>query len=284
MPRASWPGRPPTSRADAVVLALARDRYTSQLLSGLSQALPQAALLTGDGVLGRAAARWPRRAPTPAAARGRGAAAPARARGGPVAARPGPDRPRPGAPAWPRRRPCGATRRCASRSTRSGQLSATAGPPNRAGVIHAALAPRVRRSPIGTYEVRRNGSVEGLPMALYKLRGDRFEFVRTLVLRADFLRVKQSCDFARRANRYVGCPAVSGPQLLGGKLSRVRWLALLSCMLGAVRVHRRRMRQQTMTRAMQAAAARGSRGTPDDLLEPPASGNLEGAVRGRYLW
>ena len=64
-------------------------------------------------------------------------------------------------------------------------------------MIHAALAPRVRRSPIGTYEVRRNGSVEGLPMALYKLRGDRFEFVRTLLLRADFLRVKQSCDLAQ---------------------------------------------------------------------------------------
>ena len=28
--------------------------------------------------------------------------------------------------------------------------------------------------------MRRNGSVEGLPMALYKLRGDRFELVRTL--------------------------------------------------------------------------------------------------------
>jgi hypothetical protein len=38
----------------------------------------------------------------------------------------------------------------------------------------------VRKSPIGTYRVRRNGAVEGLPMALYRLRGDRFEFVRTL--------------------------------------------------------------------------------------------------------
>jgi len=38
----------------------------------------------------------------------------------------------------------------------------------------------VRRSPIGTYRVHRNGSVEGIPMALYKLQGDRFELVRTL--------------------------------------------------------------------------------------------------------
>jgi hypothetical protein len=28
--------------------------------------------------------------------------------------------------------------------------------------------------------VRRSGAVEGLPMALYRLEGDRFEYVRTL--------------------------------------------------------------------------------------------------------
>ena len=47
-------------------------------------------------------------------------------------------------------------------------------------MIRAALQPRVRRSPIGTYRVRRNGAVEGLPLALYRLQGDRFEYVRTL--------------------------------------------------------------------------------------------------------
>jgi hypothetical protein len=47
-------------------------------------------------------------------------------------------------------------------------------------VIHAALTPRVRHSPIGTYQVRRNGAVEMLPLALYRLEGDRFQFVRTL--------------------------------------------------------------------------------------------------------
>jgi hypothetical protein len=29
--------------------------------------------------------------------------------------------------------------------------------------------------------VRRSGAVEGLPMALYRLRGDRFEYVRSLL-------------------------------------------------------------------------------------------------------
>jgi hypothetical protein len=38
----------------------------------------------------------------------------------------------------------------------------------------------VRRSPIGSYRVHPNGSVEGIPMALYRLDGNRFELVRTL--------------------------------------------------------------------------------------------------------
>ena len=44
----------------------------------------------------------------------------------------------------------------------------------------ALTASAGNNTPIGTYEVRRNGAVEGLPMALYRLQGDRFEFVRTL--------------------------------------------------------------------------------------------------------
>ena len=169
---------PAESRADAVVLALARDRYTSQLLSGLRQALPQAALLTGDGVLvgqpllAAAGLRAGR-------ARGRGAAGPARARRGPVAAHPRPDRARPGARgATPAALWGYESVRVTLDAIRAAQRNG--GPANRAGVIQAALEPRVRKSPIGTYEVRRNGSVEGLPMALYKLRGDRFEYVRTL--------------------------------------------------------------------------------------------------------
>ena len=89
-------GAPADARADAVVLALARDRYTSQLLSGLSQRAP-----AGRPAHGRRRARGTaaaRRAGLRAGpARGRRAAAPARARGGPVDAHPGPDRPPPGA-------------------------------------------------------------------------------------------------------------------------------------------------------------------------------------------
>jgi hypothetical protein len=54
-------------------------------------------------------------------------------------------------------------------------------PADRAEVVRAALRPRLRRSSIGTYEVRRNGAVKGLPLALYRLRGDRFEYVHTLL-------------------------------------------------------------------------------------------------------
>jgi ABC-type branched-subunit amino acid transport system substrate-binding protein len=53
-------------------------------------------------------------------------------------------------------------------------------PADRADVVRAALTARVRRSPIGTYQVHRNGSVEGIPMALYRLEGDRFLAIRTL--------------------------------------------------------------------------------------------------------
>jgi hypothetical protein len=53
-------------------------------------------------------------------------------------------------------------------------------PARRADVVRAALAPRVRRSPIGTYEVRPTGAVEGLPLALYVLQGEHFELTRTL--------------------------------------------------------------------------------------------------------
>jgi hypothetical protein len=48
-------------------------------------------------------------------------------------------------------------------------------------VIRAALEPRVRHSPIGTYRVRRNGAMERLPLALYRLEGDRFQYLRTLL-------------------------------------------------------------------------------------------------------
>jgi hypothetical protein len=48
-------------------------------------------------------------------------------------------------------------------------------------VIREALRTRTRHGPIGTYRVHRNGAVEGLPLGLYRLEGDRFEFLRTLL-------------------------------------------------------------------------------------------------------
>jgi hypothetical protein len=54
------------------------------------------------------------------------------------------------------------------------------GPADRAGVVRAALRPRVRHARIGTYTVRRNGGVDGLPLALYRLQGDRLEYVHAL--------------------------------------------------------------------------------------------------------
>jgi branched-chain amino acid transport system substrate-binding protein len=164
---------PPDAKPDAVVLALARDRYTPQMLAGLSRGLPQAELITGSGILvGQ---------PLVAA---QGSTPPALEAVAPQPP-PGPSR---------------LLRRIAR--TQGAQLAAPAAlwgyeavrvvldairaaqghgrPADRAAVVRAALTPRVRRSPIGTYEVRRNGAVEGLPMALYSLRGDRFEPVRTL--------------------------------------------------------------------------------------------------------
>ncbi len=81
----------------------------------------------------------------------------------------------------------------------------------RRAVVRAALRPRSRSGPIGDYRVRRNGAVEGLPLALYRLSGDRFEDVRTLLLRADCLRVKARRDAPRCRKPGVGLRAVRSP-------------------------------------------------------------------------
>lgn len=169
---------PPDAQPDAVVLALARDRYTSQLLAGLGRALPQAVLLTGDGILvGQPLVAAAGSAPPPLEA-----VAPQAPRGPPAA---------PGLRILNRiARDQGVqvaspealwgyeSVRVVLDSIRTAQRDGA--PADRADVIRAALQPRVRRSPIGTYEVRRSGAVEGLPLALHRLRGDRFEYVRTL--------------------------------------------------------------------------------------------------------
>jgi branched-chain amino acid transport system substrate-binding protein len=170
---------PPDAQPDGVVLALARDRYTAQLLAGLRRELPQARLITGDGVLvaqplAPAAGSEPVQleAIAPQPPRGAGAAPGvrvlhriARDQSPELATLPA---------LWGYE-----SVRVALDAIRSAQRDG--GPATRADVIQAALRRRVRHSSIGTYEVRRNGAVEGLPVALYRLQGDRFEYLRTLL-------------------------------------------------------------------------------------------------------
>jgi branched-chain amino acid transport system substrate-binding protein len=164
---------PPAAKPDAVVLAFARDRFTSEMLAALSRGLPRAELITGSGILvGQPLVAQEGSTPPPLES---------------VAPQPPPG-------------PSRLLRRIAH--TQGPQLAAPAAlwgyeavrvvldairraqrngrPADRADVVRAALTPRVRKSPIGTYQVRRTGTVAGLPMALYRLRGDRFELVRTL--------------------------------------------------------------------------------------------------------
>jgi branched-chain amino acid transport system substrate-binding protein len=168
----------PDAKPDAVVLALARDRYTAELLAGLRRALPQASLLTGDGVLvgqplvaAAGSEPAPLEAVAPQPPRGPGAVA-ARRILNRIAREQGIELANPAA-LWGYE-----SVSVVLDAIRTAQKDG--GPADRAKVVRAALRPRTRRSPIGTYEVRRNGAVEGLPMALYRLQGDRFEYVRSL--------------------------------------------------------------------------------------------------------
>jgi branched-chain amino acid transport system substrate-binding protein len=165
--------QPADARPDGVVLALARDRYTPQMLAGLSRGLPRAELLTGSGILvgqplvaaaGSTPPPLEAVAPQPPPGPSRVLRRIARTQGADLAA--------PEA-LWGYE-----AVRVVLDAIRTAQRNGR--PANRAEVVRAALAPRVRRSPIGTYQVRRNGAVEGLPMALYRLHGDRFEFVRAV--------------------------------------------------------------------------------------------------------
>jgi branched-chain amino acid transport system substrate-binding protein len=160
------------SDPDAVVLALARAPTTPALVAALGRSLPRARLLTGSGVLVGEPLALPDGAATPF----------------PLEAM---------APEAPR----GATARRTLRRIVRGQHLSSARPEalwgyeavrvvldairaterrgglaRRAEVVREALAPRVvRRSPIGTYEIRPDRSIRGLPMAVYRLVGDRFE-------------------------------------------------------------------------------------------------------------
>jgi branched-chain amino acid transport system substrate-binding protein len=163
------------AQPDAVVLALARDRYTPQLLAALGRQLPQAVLVTGSGILvGRPLVAAPGAPPAaleavaPAPPQGAGARRVllriAREQGAEVA--------KPAA-VWGYE-----SVRVVLDAIRAAQSDGKRA--ERAGVIREALRTRIRQSPIGTYEVRRNGAVEGLALGLYELQGDRFEFSRAL--------------------------------------------------------------------------------------------------------
>ena len=165
--------KPPDSKPDAVVLALARDRYTPQMLADLSRGLPQAELFTGEGILvgqplvaaeDSTPPTLEAVAPEPPSGSSRVLERIARRQGADLAAP---------AALWGYE-----AVRVVLDAIRVAQRGGR--PADRVSVVRAALTPRVRRSPIGTYQVRRNGAVEGLPVALYRLRGDRFELVRTL--------------------------------------------------------------------------------------------------------
>jgi branched-chain amino acid transport system substrate-binding protein len=164
---------PPDAEPDAVVLALARDRYTAQMLADLGRLLPQAELVTGDGILvgqplvaaeGSTPPALEAVAPQPPPGPSRVLARIAREQGAQLAS---------AEALWGYE-----AMRVVLDAIRKAQHGDR--PADRVDVVRAALTPRTRRSPIGTYQVRRNGSVEGLPMALYRLRGDRFEPLRTL--------------------------------------------------------------------------------------------------------
>jgi branched-chain amino acid transport system substrate-binding protein len=161
---------------DAVVLALARDAHTSELLAALGAALPQAPLLTGSGILvGQPLVADPDGTP-PASLEAVAPAPPDNPDANRVLRRIARDQaPDLAVPAalWGYE-----SMRVALDAIRAAQRGGSRA--ERAGVIRAALRPRSRSSPIGAYTVRRTGAVDGLPLALYRLQGDRFELGRML--------------------------------------------------------------------------------------------------------
>jgi hypothetical protein len=157
-------------RADAVVLALARDQRTPSLLTELARRLSAAPQLAGSGMLvgqplvsapGPRPARMEAVAPTePSGPRARRLLERIARQQGVELAVP--------AALWgyeSMRVALDAIRSAQSHDRRAG----------RADVIRAALTSRVHRSALGTYTVGRTGATDGFSMSLYRLEGDRFE-------------------------------------------------------------------------------------------------------------
>jgi ABC-type branched-subunit amino acid transport system substrate-binding protein len=152
-------------RPDAIVYAGLGDRPAERLLAALASALPTTPVLAGSGVLERAPLRFgpaPARVEAysslqPAASYGRRARRlleSVRRRFGPAAARP--------------------EALYGYEAARVALDAVEAGGSRRAAVVRAALRPRLRRSPLGPYDVHSTGDVSGQPMLLYRLDGGRF--------------------------------------------------------------------------------------------------------------
>jgi branched-chain amino acid transport system substrate-binding protein len=156
--------------ADAVALALARDPRTPPLLAELARRLPAGPQVAGNGLLvgqplvsapGPLPERLEAIAPAqPSGARARRVLERIRRTQGAELAVP--------AALWGYE-----SMRVALDAIRSAQTHDRRA--ERADVIRAALTPRARRSPLGTYTIRRSGATDGLSMSLYRLEGDRFE-------------------------------------------------------------------------------------------------------------
>ena len=126
-------------------------------------------------------------------------------------------------------------------------------------------------------------------MALYRLRGDRFELVRTALLRADFLRVKQGCDLAPPPDARVGCRGSCGANLLRRDIFKSTLARSCSAACSALsRLTVAACGSSDDDERAAAAAARGSRVTRLTIysslpLQGTSKGQSEAVISGEKL-
>jgi branched-chain amino acid transport system substrate-binding protein len=152
-------------RPDAIVYAGTGDRPGAELLAELARRLPGAPLLAAGATLDRAPVPFaaapqrveafsPLRRPAAYGRWGRRVLRELRRREGPAAARP--------------------QALYGFEAARLVLDAVEAAGDRRAAVLREGRRPRVRRSPLGRYEVRPTGDVDGRPLELYRLRGGSF--------------------------------------------------------------------------------------------------------------
>jgi branched-chain amino acid transport system substrate-binding protein len=153
------------ARPDAIVYAGTGDRPAAELLAELARRLPATPVLAAGGTLDRQPVPFgaaperveafsPLRPPAGYGRRGRRVLAELRRRGGAAAARP--------------------EALYGFEAARLVLDAIEAGGARRAAVVRAGRSPRVRRSPLGRYEIRSTGDTSGRPLALHRLRDGRF--------------------------------------------------------------------------------------------------------------